>query len=139
MVFGNLTRDPEMRQLPSGTNVTNLGIATNRYYNNQQGEKVEETEFHNVVLFGRQAEVAHQYLKKGSSVFIEGRLRTSSWEADGVKKYKTEIVAENMQLGPRRAGDASAPAAAPADSTPAAAPQKGGAPEPTINPEDIPF
>ena len=132
-IFGNLTRDPEMRQLPSGANVTNIGVATNRVYKNQQGEKVEEVEYHNVVLFGRLAELSQQYLTKGSGVYIEGRLRTNSWEADGVKKYKTEIIAENMQFGPRRSGEQPAAANTPAmDETP---PKQ----ETTINPDDIPF
>ena len=80
IVYGNLTRDPEIRQLPSGMNVANIGIATNRYYNNQQGERVEEVEYHNVVLFGRLADLAQQYLTRGKGLFIEGRLRTTSWD-----------------------------------------------------------
>ena len=92
MVYGNLTRDPEVRQLPSGTNVANLGIATNRYYNNQEGQRVEEVEYHNVVLFGRLADLAQQYLNRGGGVYIEGRLRTSSWDdkETGQKRYRTE-------------------------------------------------
>ena len=130
IIIGNLTRDPELKQLPSGSNVCNMGVATNRVYKNQQGEKVEEVEYHNVVLFGRIAEVAGQYLKKGSSVYIEGRLRTSSWEADGVKKYKTEIIGDSMQLGPRRNGGGDSPAGSqPSDASP----------EEEINPDDIPF
>lgn len=145
-IYGNLTRDPESRQLPSGSAVVNIGVATNRFYTNQQGEKVEEAEFHNVVFFGRLAELVQQYLKKGSGVFVEGRLRTSSWEADGVTKYRTEIIGEQMQFGPRANGVA--PAAAPAAATVAAqgAPAAGAKsdaapeyPEATINPDDIPF
>ncbi len=148
MIYGNLTRDPEIRQLPSGMNVANLGIATNRYYNNQEGNRVEEVEYHNVVLFGRLADLAQQYMSRGKSVFIEGRLRTGSWDdkETGQKRYKTEIVGEQMQFGPRRDGENAAPApaakgAAPAQSAPAA---KGAAPAPdypeaTINPDDIPF
>ena len=106
MVYGNLTRDPEIRQLPSSMNVANLGIATNRYYNNQQGEKVEEVEYHNITLFGRLADLAQQYLTKGGGVYIEGRLRTSSWDdkETGQKRYRTEIIGEQMQFGPRRDG-----------------------------------
>ncbi|MCY4577007.1 MAG: single-stranded DNA-binding protein [Candidatus Kaiserbacteria bacterium] len=159
MVYGNLTRDPELRQLPSGTNIANVGIATNRYYNNQQGERQEETEFHNVVLFGRLADLAQQYLTKGGGVFIEGRLRTSSWDdkETGQKRYRTEIIGEQMQFGPRRNGGgatgqgqqaapspqqqgSSAPVAnAPVANAPATPPKTPNYPEATINPDDIPF
>ncbi len=139
-VLGNLTRDPESKQLPSNVLVTNLGIATNRVYKNQQGEKVEEVEYHNIVLFGRIAEIAQQYLRKGSSAYIEGRLRTNSWEADGVKKYKTEIIAESLQLGPKRDGAGKGDGGGGAKQDGSA--EKDGAPqypESTIKPEDIPF
>jgi len=102
IVIGRLTRDPETKTTPSGQTVCNLGLATNRVWNNQNNEKQETTEFHNVVLWRRLAEIASQYLKKGSLVLIEGRLQTRSWQDQtGVKKYRTEIVAESMQLGPR--------------------------------------
>ena len=133
-IYGNLTRDPESKALPSGVQITTMGVATNRVYKNQQGEKAEEAEFHNVVLFGKLSELAQQYLKKGSGVFIEGRLRTSSWEADNVKKYKTEIVAESMQFGPR-SGGGSTTEASPKENVPPAA----NYPENTISPDDIPF
>lgn len=101
-VLGNLTRDPEQRNLPSGQKVASFGVATNRFFTNQNKEKKQETEFHNVVLFGRLAEIAAQYLKKGSLVLIEGRLRTRNWQdSSGTKHYRTEIIAERMQLGPR--------------------------------------
>jgi single-strand DNA-binding protein len=104
-IIGNLTRDPELRTLPSGTPVVSFGVATNRVWKNQQGEKQEEVQFHNIVVFGRQAEIANQYLAKGRMVFIEGRLRTSSWDAqDGTKRSRTEIVAETIQFGPRAGG-----------------------------------
>lgn len=107
-IIGNLTRDPELRTLPSGTAVTNFGIATNRRWNNQSGERQEETQFHNIVLFGKQAEIASQYLKKGSMAMIEGRIQTRSWDAqDGTKRSRTEIVAERLQLGPRKTGGSS--------------------------------
>jgi len=100
-VLGNLTRDPERKALPSGDAVVNLGIATNRYYTTQ-GEKKQETEFHNIVLFGKLAEIADQYLNKGSLALIEGRLRTRSWEGqDGQKRYRTEIIGDRLQLGPK--------------------------------------
>ena len=153
LIYGNLTRDPELRQLPSGMQVANLGIATNRYYTNQQGNKVEETEFHNVVLFGRLADLAQQYLTKGGGVFIEGRLRTSSWDdkETGQKRYRTEIIGEQMQFGPRRDGGGAAPASQSANQQPAPTAQSSGNtsaaespktpnyPESTINPDDIPF
>lgn len=103
-VLGNVTRDPEQRNLPSGQPVTSFGLATNRFYT-QNGEKKQDTEFHNIVTFGRLAEIASQYLKKGSLVLIEGRLRTRSWQdSSGNKHYRTEITAERMQLGPRAEG-----------------------------------
>lgn len=102
IIMGNLTRDPEIRALPSGTQVANIGIATNRFWVDRNGQKQKEAEFHNVVAFGKTAEIAKQYLTKGGSVFIEGRLKTRDWQGqDGVKRYKTEIVAERLQLGPR--------------------------------------
>ncbi len=105
IIFGNLTRDPERRSLPSGQAVVSMGIATNRVYFDQNKQKHEDVEFHNVVIFGRQAEVAAQYLKKGSSVLIEGRIKTRNWQdQQGQKHYRTEIIAERMQLGPRAAG-----------------------------------
>ncbi len=103
-IIGNLTRDPELRSLPSGAAVVNFGIATNRVWKDQQGQKQEQVEFHNVVAFGRQAELINQYLKKGSMVLIEGRLQTRNWEKDGVKHYRTEIVAESVQFGPKSSG-----------------------------------
>ncbi len=107
IIFGNLTRDPERRSLPSGQAVVSMGVATNRVYFDQNKQKHEDVEFHNVVIFGRQAEVAAQYLKKGSSVLIEGRIKTHNWQdQQGQKHYKTEIIAERMQLGPRAAGTA---------------------------------
>ena len=105
IVAGNLTRDPEVRSLPSGQQVANLGIASNRYYNDQQGNKQEKAEFHNIVAFGKLADICAKYLKKGTLVLVEGRLQTSNWEGkDGVKRYKTEIIMESMQMGPRRDG-----------------------------------
>lgn len=104
-VLGNLTRDPEVRTTPSGAQVANFSIATNRVWYNQAKEKNQEVEFHNIVVWGRLAEIASQYLTKGALVLIEGRIKTRSWQAqDGTKKYKTEIIAENMQMGPRTQG-----------------------------------
>ncbi len=103
-LVGNLTRNPELRSLPSGISVTSFGMATNRVWKNQRGERQEEVQFHNVVVFGRQAETVSQYLTKGSLVLVEGRIQTRSWEGkDGTKQYRTEIVAERVQFGPRNA------------------------------------
>ncbi len=145
VIIGNLTRDPELKALPSGTQVTNIGVATNRTWKDQQGNKQEAVEFHNVVAFGRTAEIINQYLKKGSSVLIEGRLQTQSWEdkETGKKMYRTEIVTEKMQLGPRRdnAGGGGAPVTqeqqAPTQQQPEV--KTVEYPEEEINPEDIPF
>ena len=99
IVIGNLTRDPEMKALPSGIQVTSFAVATNRVWKDKNGAKQESTDYHNVVVFGRQAETAAQYLKKGASVLVEGRMQTRSWDdKEGVKRYTTEIVANNMQM-----------------------------------------
>lgn len=100
-IIGNLTRDPELKALPSGMQVASMSIATNRTWKDKDGSKKEEVEFHNVVVFGRQAETSAQYLKKGQSVLVEGRLQTRSWEdkTSGEKKYRTEIIADNVQFG----------------------------------------
>lgn len=98
MIIGRLTRDPELRTTPGGASVCRLGLATNFVYTNQQsGQKVEQVEYHNVVVWRKLAEIANQYLKKGRRVYIEGRLQTQSWDGkDGVKRSRTEIVADNM-------------------------------------------
>ena len=103
ILMGNLTRDPELRYTPAGKPVARLGVAVNRApYTNEQGEKVEGVDFFNVVAFGRQAETTHQYLKKGSGVAIEGRLRSRSWETDdGQKRSAVEVAAQNVQFLPR--------------------------------------
>ena len=102
-VLGNLTADPEIKTLPSGQSVANFRIATNRVFYNKEKEKQEQVEFHNIVAFGRTAEIIQQYLQKGSMLLIEGRLQTRSWEdSTGTKKYRTEIITERMQMGPRR-------------------------------------
>ena len=109
IILGNLGRDPETRYTTGGDAVTNLNIATSEQWKDKAGEKQERTEWHRVVLFGRQAEIAGEYLKKGRSVYIEGRLQTRKYtDKDGVEKYSTEIVADRMQLigGARDAGAA---------------------------------
>lgn len=104
-ILGRLTQDPQVRSLPSGDPVASFGLATNRIFYDKNREKQEQTEFHNVVLFGKLAGIAQQYLKQGAMVLIEGRLQTRSWEdKDGAKKYRTEVIGENMQMGPRAQG-----------------------------------
>ncbi|MBX4192314.1 single-stranded DNA-binding protein [Candidatus Parcubacteria bacterium] len=148
MVYGNLTRDPEARSLPSGGQVCSFSIATNRVFKKTDGTKQEQVEFHNIVVFGRQAETCAQYLKKGSPAFVEGRLQTRSWEGDKGKQYRTEIVAERVQFGPRAGGAprAEGPERSEGGSvSDAEAPQKAPKedvidyPVEDINPDDIPF
>lgn len=103
-ILGNLTRDPELRQTPSGQNVATFGVATNRIWGGPTGKQTQ-TEFHNIVAWGRLAEIASQYLAKGRLVLVEGRLNTRTWQdQSGQKRNRTEIVVEKMQLGPRPAG-----------------------------------
>ena len=100
-IIGNLTRDPEQASLPSGVVVSKFSLATNRTFKNKEGEKQEEVEFHNVVAFGKVAEIIGQYCKKGKQIYVEGRLKTSTWEDKDTQKkmYRTEIIAENFQFG----------------------------------------
>lgn len=146
MIIGNLTRDPELRQTGSGQPVCSFGVATNRsWMNKATGEKQEFAEFHNIVAWGRLAEICNQYLKKGDKVYIEGRLQTRDWEGqDGVKRYRTEIVTENMvMLGGRLQGSGGSFSTQAATSAPA--PATGTTEPPVINAddeiklEDIPF
>ncbi len=140
ILFGNLTRDPELRALPSGMNVVNFSIATNRVFKDRDGKKQEQTDFHNIVVFGRQADTVSQYLKKGSSVFIEGRIQTRSWDdkASGEKKYRTEVVADRVQFGPK-AGGGGKRAEAPEEESAPSSSSGIDYPKDDINPEDIPF
>jgi single-strand DNA-binding protein len=146
IVIGNLTRDPELRSLPSGIKVCSFSLATNRVWKDKNGAKQESADYHNVVVFGRQAETVAQYMKKGSSILVEGRMQTRSWEdkTSGEKKYRTEIIADRTQFGPRGTGITTGTPQAGAPK--AQAEQKGGEeldsieyPEEDINPEDIPF
>lgn len=136
MIYGNLTRDPELKALPSGMQVCSLSIATNRVYTDRDGKKQENTDYHNVVVFGKQAETSAKWLTKGSGVYIEGRLQTRSWDKDGQKQYRTEIVADRVQFGPK-SGGGSAVGNNPQDDN--RAPALPDYPEEEINPEDIPF
>lgn len=145
-LYGNLTRDPELKALPSGSQVANFGIATNRTYKDKNGAKQESTEFHNVVAFGRTAEIIGQYFKKGRPIYIEGRIQTRNWDdkESGKKQYRTEIVVENFQFG----ADGGRPSTGSGPSRDASGVEDQPAPkdadeikypEEEINPEDIPF
>lgn len=140
MIFGNLTRDPELKALPSGMQVCSMSLATNRVYNDRDGKRQESTDYHNVVVFGKQADSCSKYLFKGSSAYVEGRMQTRSWEKDGQKQYRTEIIADRVQFGPKNSGGSGAASTqenkgANEDSR-SALPDY---PEEEINPEDIPF
>ncbi|MBP6924306.1 MAG: single-stranded DNA-binding protein [Candidatus Pacebacteria bacterium] len=140
MIYGNLTRDPEMKALPSGMQVCSMSIATNRVYMDRDGKKQENTDYHNVVVFGKQAETSAKWLTKGSGVYVEGRLQTRSWDKDGQKQYRTEIVADRVQFGPKSGGAPSASVGTnPQDGEGNKAPALPDYPEEEINPEDIPF
>ena len=161
IIVGNLGKDPEMREFPSGDQVANVTIATtDKWKDKQSGEMREATEWHRVVFNGRLAEIAGQYLRKGSQVYVEGSIRTRKWtDQSGVERYSTEIRADQMQmLGGRQSGSGDAPTPAPAPSAPSRPPApngyaeaKGGAkPRPTAPPpaassgfddmdDDIPF
>ena len=104
IIIGNVTSDPEIRSTSSGQQVASFSVATNRIWNDKEGQKQTKAEFHNVVAWARLAEIASQYLKKGGLVMIEGRMETRNWEGkDGIRRYRTEIIAERLQLGPRGA------------------------------------
>jgi single-strand DNA-binding protein len=145
MIYGNLTRDPEMKALPSGMQVCSFSIATNRVYNDRDGKRQEAADYHNVVVFGKQAENCAKYLTKGNSAYVEGRMQTRSWDKDGQKQYRTEVIADRVQFGPK--GGSSSTGGAPQASTGAAKATADNRsesalpdyPEEEINPEDIPF
>lgn len=135
IIVGRLTREPELRALPSGQNVVSLSVATNRVWKDPSGNKQEAVEYHNISAFGRLADICSQYLNKGQLVLIEGRIQTRSWEDQGGnKKYRTEIVADNMQMGPRREGAQNRNENMPTPSAP-----RQTANQPTISQDDIPI
>src|SRR3989344_3419267 len=110
MLLGNVTRDPEVRQTTSGQTVCSFGVATNRAWTDASGAKQEQAEFHNIVAWGKLAEICRQYMTKGRKVYVEGRLQTRDWQGqDGVKRFRTEIVADNVIMLDRPAGGASGP------------------------------
>lgn len=131
IIVGNLGKDPEVRFMPSGEPVANLSIATTSSYKNKQGEKVEETEWHRVSIFGKLAEIAGEYLAKGRTVYIEGKLKTRKYtDKDGVEKFSTDIVASEMQMLGNRSQEA-----APAPKQDKAGQWKAGAPKPMTRQE----
>ncbi len=143
-LIGRLTRDPESRTLPSGQAVSAFGLATNRVWINPENqEKQEQTEYHNIVAFGKLAEICNQYLNKGSLVLVEGRIQTRNWQdQNGETKYRTEIIAERLQMGPKStAGQKSEKATDKSEQTTETIEeiQIEEAPEEEIKTEDIPF
>ena len=134
VILGRLTREPETRALPSGKSVCSFSLATNRFWTSQDGNKQEETEYHNIVVFGKLAEICSKYLNKGQLAMIEGRIQTRSWEdkKDGSKRYRTEIVADNMQMGPRAGQNQTSQA-------PSQAPKETPQEEASLPQEDIPI
>ena len=141
-VIGNLTREPELKQTQGGQSVCTFGVASNRSWKDSSGQKREEVEFHNVVFWGRLAEICAEYLKKGNKIYVDGRLQTRNWEDDAnIKHYRTEIVGENMiMLSPKNGGGDggynSAPAAPSAEASAPAAMETGND---DVSAEDLPF
>lgn len=138
ILIGNVAAAPELRNTPTGKAVCNFRMATNRIWKDQAGQQQKETEFHTIVAWGRLAEIASQYLLKGALVMIEGRIRTRSWQdQSGNKRYRTEIIAENMQLGPKSIGTKKTelPSEQPAEDIPVIEEE----PEGEINVKDIPL
>lgn len=143
-IIGNLTRDPELKSLPSGIQVVSISVATNESFKNKDGQKVDKVEYHNIIAFGKTAENVAMYMKKGSQILVQGKLQTRSWDGqDGKKLYKTEILASTVQFGSKPQGSSSAPRAQATSTDPIekALDNDGRVdfPEDEINPEDIPF
>lgn len=137
IIYGNITKDIELKALPSGVNVASFSVATNRTWKDKNGAKQESTDFHNVVAFGKTAELIAQYLGKGASIYVEGRIQTRSWDGqDGKKNYRTEIVVENMQFGPKKAGSSAARAD---DESAGATSEATPGEEIAVGVDDIPF
>ncbi len=141
-ILGRLTRDPELKSLPSGKSVTTFSVATGRQWTDANGQKQKQSEFHNIVVWGKMAETAHQYLRKASRVYVEGRIQTRDWTGqDGVKRYRTEIVADNFIMldgrpGMQSAGVDSSNNYQPTETTLSVPPEVV---EEEIKVEDIPF
>lgn len=148
-IIGNLTRDPELKAIPSGIKVCSFSVATNRIWKDKNGARQEAVDYHNIVVFGRQAETVAEYMKKGSQVMVEGRMQTRSWDdqATNTKKYRTEVIADRVQFGSNTGGAKSG-----GNFDQSSSPKNTGAqdkdegsldtieyPEEQINVEDIPF
>lgn len=141
-IIGNLTRDPELKSLPSGVSVASFSVATNHTYKDKDGQKQETVEYHNVICFGKSAELIGQYMRKGSQLLVQGRLQTRSWEKDGQKQYRTEIVAEKTVFGNKPRTDSQSPTNEQNNSPRGAYEATGDViayPEEDISPDDIPF
>jgi single-strand DNA-binding protein len=142
-VLGNLTRDPELKALPSGMQVASFGLATNSVWKDKEGNQKQATEFHNIVVFGRQGELCAQYLRKGQSALIEGRIQTRSWDgADGAKRYRTEIVADRVQFGQKSANNSGGNGQISDNENGSSSPDEAPSieyPVDDISAEDIPF
>ena len=134
IIAGRLTRDPELKSLPSGQQVCTFSLATSSSYKDRDGNRQETTEYHNIVVFGASAENTARFLRKGGLALVEGKLRTQSWEKDSVKQYRTEILAERVNFGPKVAsvGQNDAPKSADAPVLPEY-------PTDEINADDVPF
>ena len=144
IIIGNLTRDPELTAIPSGQKVCKFGVATNRVWKDKNGVKQETASYHNIVVWGRQAETSAQYLKKGQQVLVEGRIETRSWDdkTSGEKKYRTEIIADRIQFGQKGGGVGGSAPQSGAPKVQAGEEKELDSieyPEEDINPEDIPF
>lgn len=148
IIYGNLTRDPELKSLPSGSTVVNFSVATNHTWKDKNGERQESVEYHNVVAFGRTAETINTYMKKGSGIYVEGRIQTRSWDgaADNKKNYRTEIIADKVQFGPKRDNSIKSVVSVGKNDSPLQAGKEAVSPEGVIeypeenvNIDDIPF
>jgi len=147
-IIGNLTRDPELKAIPSGIKVCSFSVATNRVWKDKNGAKQEAADYHNIVVFGRQAETVAQYMRKGSQVMIEGRMQTRSWDdqATNTKKYRTEVIADRVQFGSNTGSKNGANSDQPSANKNSSSQDKEedgldtiDYPDEQINAEDIPF
>ncbi len=144
IIIGNLTRDPELRSLPSGIKVCSFSVATNRVWKDANGARQESADYHNIVVFGRQAETVAQYMKRGNSILVEGRMQTRSWDDknSGEKKYRTEIIADKVQFGPKGGNTPTSQSGSSTQNNNSKQEEDNDSieyPEEDINPEDIPF
>lgn len=147
IIIGNLTQNPEVKTTPTGQSVSSFGVATNRVWTDKGGQKQSQVEFHTVVAWGRLAEIVGQYLTKGGLIMVEGRIQTRNWtDQQGVKHWKTEIIAENIQLGPRNSSTAGSNSSSSsssnnnyAQSAPSESSDQTVASDDDIKVEDIPF